>query len=215
MIFSDLCRYVGEELRPDGDSLVAIPATGPYFSTRFGLRVANYLQTFVTETLCLYTPAAALTLDEGDVEIDLSDSSKCAKSICFPLKLWLEDTEVRRVSNTEELRFSPMTHPAFPTKWAIVSDTSIHFDAPLPDDYAGYVAGFFRHPAIASDSTPVIVAPERLDILCRYIQLSMREDTASDEIGLARIQRLEAKVREDMSKLRGLAMKRMYNGAVK
>lgn len=213
MTFSELCLFVAEDLRPDGDSLTVIPAAGPYYTTRFGIRLALYLRQFSVETLSLFEPKVALTLAEDDWNVDLSNPAKCAKDIYTPWKTWLEGVEVKRRSSFESLRVHPDAVKGIPYQFAQIGPSRIHFQVPLAGNYQGFVQGWAKHPAITADNNVVQLSDDRIELFSRYVAAMMREDVASDEIGILRLQRLDKSAFDAVQKMKGDALRWMFNGA--
>lgn len=212
MTFQTLAEYVAFELRPDGDTAFTLPESTPYFSTPYGIRLDLLLKRFSRDTLLLFTPNVEITVSEGDREFDFSDPANCALALFDVHRIYLANERITRHSSTEKIlrNWSPLTPAGRPYAYAPLSDYKILFEVECADDIEDcFAQGFYRHPTITADNSPVSIPDEYLDIFARYAAAFLRSNVASDEIGLARLARVDQAAAQGVRKMKTDALMRM------
>ena len=209
--FLELAQYVIADLAVDGDSQFTFPKAAPYYNTPFGKRLAIYLKTFTAETYLLYAHMEAITVQSGDRFLNLDDSSNCAKSFFHVDRVWLNNNLIeRRASATELMRsVNPSDTAATPYAFAQSDRRHIVFNSDPGATISNcYASGCYRHPSITDDSTVIEVEEEYWELFSNFAGVLLRSKTASDDVGLTRLQMMspDTKRRMDSLRVRNLRM---------
>lgn len=212
MTFSELALSVIDALRGDGDYVTTPPSSGSYATSPFGKRLIRSLKRFTIETYSLFTDGVSMTVVSGDRTIDLSDTNKCSKYVCYPVDVWAKGQRIARIDSIQEIQAG--WNPASPTlgvpsAWARLDDRQIIFDKrPNATVTDCWVSGFYEHPAITTDGADVLLSSRYAELFERYASVMMRQDVAADQIGLARLQRVDAQAARTMRDARAEALKK-------
>jgi hypothetical protein len=211
MVFSDIASLAALSLTPDGDTYLAIPAVGgPYYSTPFGVRLAQLLQRFSVDTMMCFAAMQAVTVPSGVNTLDFSNSSVCTLNFHYVTRLWLNNTLVERYESVADVlsNFTPSTPAGLPACYCQLDPQTLIFDVTTDISVtSAYAQGYYRHPVITADTTPVLMAPEWLDLFNRYAQVYLRQDVVGDDIGLQRLQRIDSQAFDAISRIKSDRMR--------
>lgn len=195
MTYLEVAEWVAADLEPDGDSFLTVPTEAPYFSTSWGKRLAAYISNFTVDSYLLYSASTACTITTGDRIYSFADTANCTKHFFDVDALFVNNYPLSKIRNVAELMrgWNPGIAAATPMSWAQLDKSRIIFNTEVSSLLTGtYAQGFYRHPAITSDAQELeIVEPEYLELFSRYAQVMLREKVASDDIGMARLQRVD------------------------
>lgn len=212
MTFSEVATYVANRLRPDGDFIVEIPDTAPWYNTDFGGELIRLLKMYSQDTKGIIKFNETVTIAENDIELDLSDSANCAFDLFEVVNIWIDDVKMDRALEWDDLRnaFGPSPDNGRPYKWMQVRPSVIRFDRPVDGGtYVVKATGFATHPTITADTNQVIgIGYEDLDLFNAYVQVNIREFVASDEIGVGRLARVDEKKAMRLNSIRARQLRR-------
>ena len=211
MTFDQLAEYVAVNSRPDGDTVLEVPKEGPYYGTPYSSRLARILRMFTTETPLLFAAMQPITIDAGVREFDLTNATKCPLAFWDVRRLWINDQPIARLDSAVRIMTGWTTAGPVgaPNLYAHIDRTKIVFNnKPVALLTGCYAQGWYRHPEITAGTTVIHTSVEdRLELFDRYAQANLREYVASDEVGMARLQKVDAEAAEALKQIRGDTMK--------
>lgn len=171
-------QLVYERVKSDGASAVGLADRG--LGSPFDKRVMRHFRAYCRHVHEFWVYNAALTLAASDQEINLYDSTKCAREVFAPMGVFLQNVKVARAPNREfmaSVRQQSGLSAGVPAYWIENGESRIRFDIPVNSTVASaltnYVEGWAEHPTIATDETNISLHESQHEACAAYCAVAL------------------------------------------